>query len=508
MMAIGEKVAATEMATTTTEKPKRRKSKAQIKRMMERAEARGEVYQMPSDPSSAPSSEDNDNDVAQHQHKEEISSTTIAELSTAAAADPGRTGDDDAVSKSSTTSATAVQATQSKKWDAAVRLIQDLADIESKHKDLKAKERRSMKRKAEAIATEASDCSASELLEWYKTEQNAKAKTSAESKTDDSKNSTDNKKERQSNRTNNPYTVFVGQLSFDTTKEDLLQHFVSNLAEHYPARRLTKNDFTIRLLTDPKTKKSRGMAFVQLVGHHHHHHNADDADNNKNSGSNKDPELLYACLKLHLTYLKGRRINVERSAGGGKVVREERVRQHRTEQSRYVERTVQEMLQERYRRGEMREHEIDAGCMELCRRHSATVVQAALDRYVDSNGGDMDNPSAYLTFLLGKLAEEGIYKKKEDGDVQKMKNNNNKRRSPHPDTTIERDSGSSRNQSSQKRPRKPSHSNNTNKESSFANSSFARQGVDMSVSEKGTRDSSQIFPSMSLRGRGRGGYMR
>mmetsp|Transcript_30368 Transcript_30368/g.70969 ORF Transcript_30368/g.70969 Transcript_30368/m.70969 type:complete len:177 (+) Transcript_30368:245-775(+) len=126
-----------------------------------------------------------------------------------------------------------------------------------------------------------------------------------------------------------------------------------------------------------------------------------------------DPQILYACLRLHHTHLEGRRINVERSAGGKGDKRLEKLQQLRQEQSQHIVSVVDGILQECYDNRSIQKGELDDGVVALCQRHSPAVVQAALQEYVDKQGRDMDNPSAYLTFLLGKMAVEGIRDKEE-----------------------------------------------------------------------------------------------
>lgn len=307
-----------------------KKSKAQIKRLMKRADARGEVYEAPS-----------------VEEKEEP-----------------------------TTKATTTE--NSAKLLSARKLQQELLNIE-KDESMKAKDRRSAKRKAEAIAFETTGCQAEELLAWYK-EQN----DTQETKT---KKNADAKGEQQADKRKIPYILFIGQLSYDTTTESLMQHFKTELADD--GFDINEQTCKIRLLTDAKTKKSRGMAFVEL----------------------STPELMYGCLKLHKTMLEGRRINVEKSAGGGKhsEQRKEKIKTFRTQQEEYIESMVVKMIDEYKQKGEIQDGELDDGVIGLCKRHSGAVVEAALERYVESNGRDMDNPSAYLSFLLGKLAHEGIY---------------------------------------------------------------------------------------------------
>lgn len=325
------------------------KSAAQIRRAQKRAESRGEVY-VPPHPSTVEkivheSSSFNDIEL----EKESNSSGTVYKKSP----------------KSKLID-------HKEKIKVAAQLKKELESIE-RSTELKSKDRRAAKRKAEAIATGAAGCSSVELLEWYEQQQSTKQDVKAK----------------------NPYIAFVGQLSYDTSVDDLFAHIETELQNDKDFETtITKESVKIRLRSDPKTKKSLGMAFVE-VG---------------------DPETLYALLKLHHTFLKGRRINVERSGGGGKTSRTSKITTFREEQSQYMLEVVRNMIKEYQDRGEIKvEGELDEGVISLCTRHSATVVQAALERYTETNGRDMDNPSAYLSFLLGKLASEGIYKSSEDG---------------------------------------------------------------------------------------------
>jgi RNA recognition motif-containing protein len=323
-----------------------KKSKAQIKRLMERAEARGEVYHPPAE---------------KDEEENEAGDTATGADGAAPAIEPGtELGEKKSKIEGKT------------KLLAAKKLKVELAAIEN-DETLKAKERRSAKRKAEAIALESTSCQPDELLQWY--EENGGQQESREEV-----NKSDGKTR------NNPYILFVGQLDFSTSKKSLFEHIKTEIAEEH---KVTEETVKIRLLTDPKTKKSRGMAFVEVT----------------------DPEFLYSLLKLHLTMLDGRRINVERSAGGGRNSenKKSKIKQYRTEQGDFMEGGVKNMLDEYKKSGEIQEGELDDGVVGLCKRHSATVVQASLERYVESNGRDMDNPSAYLSFLLGKLASEGIH---------------------------------------------------------------------------------------------------
>jgi RNA recognition motif. (a.k.a. RRM, RBD, or RNP domain) len=82
-----------------------------------------------------------------------------------------------------------------------------------------------------------------------------------------------------------PLIVFVGQLSFKTTAQQLLDHFRNKGGVVGP--------LTVRLLTHEGTTRSKGMAFIETT----------------------DPATLYQCLALHHTRLDGRILNVEKSLG-------------------------------------------------------------------------------------------------------------------------------------------------------------------------------------------------
>ena len=382
-----------------------KKSKAQLRRMIQRASARGGVYQQP---------------------PKEDAETTRSSSSEAATADTA-TVDVPQTSKDASPKDT------TEKRRAAMQLSDELKAIDG-DSTLRSKERRSAKRKAEAIAQESTGCSAEELLEWF-----------------EDRNKGHRGKQHGKQKRKNPYIVFVGQLSYDTTQQSLFQHVKAELGGEHE---ITEETVRIRLLTDSTTKKSRGMAFVEL----------------------SDPELMYSCLKLHHTMLEGRRMNVERTAGGGRNSdnRRSKIKQYRAQQEEYMTTVVANMLDEYKKSGEIREGELDEASIALCSRHSAGVVQASLEKYIESNGRDMDNPSAYFSFLLGKLATEGVF-------GEDKKNSNTER----------------------PRKRQAQAKGKSNKPHHQRNSVLSAQGVDMIMGSSDTPDLSKIFPSMR-RGRGRG----
>ena len=321
---------------------------------------------------------------------------------------------------------------------------------------MKSKDRRSAKRKAEAIATESTGMSPEDLIKWY--EKNNKKKSSSSSAAANNDNENDEYVRK------NPLIAFVGQLSFETTKDDLMEHIKSQLGDTY---KVSDKTVKIRMLTNEKTKEFRGMAFVEVTD---------------------DPEFLYALLKLHHTFLKGRRINIERSAGGKKnsETRKTKLQQFKKEQEEYFAKVVDNILSEYKATGELREDELDEGVIAMCRRHSGPVVRAAVAEYIEKGGRDMDNPSAYLTFLISKFAKEGIHDVEETGKTKKNK--------PNPGGDKKR------------RPDNSSGSGNDNKRWKES-SGLAKSGVDMSFSDKMKASASNNNFHSSQRGRGRG-YMR
>lgn len=357
---------------------------------------------------------------------------------------------------------------------AAIQLKKELEEIET-NESLKAKERRSAKRKAEAIAAEASGMTCEALLEWYETF--GKAIQTLQNAGGTTKNKTATKKRP----SHDPYIVFIGQLSFETTADELFRYIQDQLQkDSSTVVKIKSQDIKIRLLTDPKTKKSRGMAFVEV----------------------ENPDLLYGLLKLHQTMLNGRRINVERSAGGKKnsEARQAKLSQYRKEQEEYFAEVVNKILKEYKDTGELREGELDDGVIALCQRHAGPVVRAAMAEYIEKGGRDMDNPSAYLSFLVTKFATEGIREDKDKGNKgEKHKSSNGvsfgKRKMSGKGDSATTSSGNGRGGMVKKK---------------FKQSSeFVNAGVDMSLSEKhggaGGNSLAKVFPS-ARRGRGRG-YM-
>lgn len=89
----------------------------------------------------------------------------------------------------------------------------------------------------------------------------------------------------ETNSKNKRFILFIGNLSFKTTKEDIEAHI----------KPTGVTPLAIRLQTDPVTKKPKGFAFMDLPNF----------------------QSLDKILNLHHSSLSGRKINVELTAGGG-----------------------------------------------------------------------------------------------------------------------------------------------------------------------------------------------
>nr|XP_022899671.1 nucleolin-like [Onthophagus taurus] len=81
------------------------------------------------------------------------------------------------------------------------------------------------------------------------------------------------------------YVVFVGNLPYDIEKQQLMDHFEKVGEIH-----------DIRIVTDPKTKKPKGFAYVEV----------------------KNEDSYQKALGLHNTFINGRKINVQYTQGGKK----------------------------------------------------------------------------------------------------------------------------------------------------------------------------------------------
>ena len=113
---------------------------------------------------------------------------------------------------------------------------------------------------------------------------------------------------------------------------------------------------------------------------------------------------------------------MERSAGGGAAAKKARITSFRESQTTFISETMDSILSSFVKDGEITSEELDEGVIGLCKRHSANVVEAALKEYVaekrerrikretlgEKEEENLRNPSAFLTHMIGRIAEEGV----------------------------------------------------------------------------------------------------
>ena len=302
-----------------------------------------------------------------------------------------RSGNSKDNKKSNQISEPAVTKKQRKKLNAAKKYLETLANIEQ-NEELVSKDRRSAKRKAEAIACEESgvdDMIIEELVKYYEENKHLLITHDQQKRKRKAKDITGDEGEGEHKKTN-PYILFVGQIPFNTTAETLFQHFVKYMG----GKIITKESMKIRIpnankedkYAAKKNRDTKGFAFVEF----------------------SDPEIMYECLKMHHTPLDGRRINVIRSGGGGKAARIETNKQRKIEQDEFISRTVDKIIQDYISEGKLKEGELDNGAVLLCKQRSAATVEVALAEYIEQRGDrQFDNPSAFFTTVMCTVTEEG-----------------------------------------------------------------------------------------------------
>lgn len=353
-----------------------KKTAAQIRRLQKRAADRGEAYKIPEE--NADDDKKKDETIIPNKNKN--------------------------ISKEKTSQ-------NKQKINIATKLHNELETIMD-DKEIKAKERRSHKRKAEAIALEESGCSTiDELLNFLP--KNKKKKNNEDGTNDntgDDVNKSQSKDEKEASKY--PLILFIGQLSYDTTKEQISEYFYKKLKQDpsISSTMSSPNDinasalFQVRLLTDSKTKKSKGMAFFQTY----------------------DPQIMYACLQLHHTYLNGRRINVEKSTGGKKdsKIRQDKLSSFRTEQKKYLSNSVDSMFKEFVDNGTIDKKEFDDNTIGVCKRHAPSIVHKTLLEYIETKEHKkfaIRNKSSYFIAMLEKVGKDDNNDDEKHRDEKKYK---------------------------------------------------------------------------------------
>ena len=124
-------------------------------------------------------------------------------------------------------------------------------------------------------------------------------------------------------------------------------------------------------------------------------------------------EALYACVACHHAHLDGRRVNVEKSAGGGKATKKDKLKRHRERQDAKIEESVERVIGEFVSQGRIEERVFDEGVRKLLQRRSGRVANMALEEFASLEGREsFDNPAAYLTKIVCRIsAEENPFEK-------------------------------------------------------------------------------------------------
>lgn len=410
-----------------------------------------------------------------------------------------------------------LDSTQSKRMTAAHQLHTSLSHMEANSTKLNAKERRSAKRKAEAIAKEESGCQdIDELMSYYHAHKDQCSdlvvKEIPPTEVEPYSSTITNKTERtkKETRKKNPYILFVGQLSYSTTKQALFDHFKNHVSEGITPETLTirlmnvqneykefeENDTTEPNLRKTNTKSTKGgYAFAEFT----------------------TPTIMYKCLKLHQTELDGRRINIYRGASNRahSKSRQVKITQRRHEQETYVAHAVTKIVQEYMDAGQLSNEELDEGVIALLKRRSADVVNHALREYIDKRDGrneSLENPSAFLTAIVCEMSQEPTSSKMSYAHTNTSRGKDRERGKGRETYTSNRGYRTSQtNQSAKDDYSYYGIQNNDSHDTVLSRMSiFSKEGVDMSASERDTNVSNdfqnrmdRIFPSW-LRGRGRG----
>jgi len=174
-------------------------------------------------------------------------------------------------------------------------------------------------------------------------------------------------------------TVFVGQLPLRATADDVAKHFEA------------AGSAKVRLLTHRKGGGSRGIAFVEL----------------------ESESAVHSALKLHHSVMDGRRINVERTVGGGGKSdrRAGRLSALRQKQGSNILNAAKALVastlpEEGGERDAPTQRDADDRVVEFLSTIEASVAEAALKECVELDMSSVKNRPAYLMGVLKRKTEQ------------------------------------------------------------------------------------------------------
>lgn len=173
-----------------------------------------------------------------------------------------------------------------------------------------------------------------------------------------------------------PYVVFVGQIGYSVSVEELRHFFVSKEVH---------GEIKIRLLTDKETGCSRGMAFVEL----------------------ENAIEMHKCIALHKSIFQGKAINIEKSCGGkDKDKRKQRIDEKRKEQQVKQDETIQRIVEQYTTAGVIEPEKFGDSFNVKLHRSGPHVLGKALQAY--SRLADEKRKLSRLDQLLDRYKQQEV----------------------------------------------------------------------------------------------------
>ncbi|TDH69074.1 hypothetical protein CCR75_001680 [Bremia lactucae] len=147
-------------------------------------------------------------------------------------------------------------------------------------------------------------------------------------------------------------------------------------------------EITLRMLTDKKTKKFKGMAFIEV----------------------KDNKALGAALSRHHTLLLGRRINVELTAGGGgkkSEIRRQKIDSLRSKQSIVQVKKAKALIQKRIDSPEYKltQEDVDDRMIDFLSWFDYETAKKALDELDRCVSDNVNNRKAFFMGILKRFRQ-------------------------------------------------------------------------------------------------------
>ena len=217
----------------------------------------------------------------------------------------------------------------------------------------------------------------------------------------DSARNSQNKKSKRVRKTTGAHTLFVGQLPFYATQESILEHFES----------FGVLGASVRLLTNKKTGKSKGIAFLEVTS---------------------DKQVATA-LRAHHTLLGNRQINVERTVGGGGngKARREKLKSLRQLQGTAFLQEIRALVDEAIEKsdGAIERADIDDRLVEALCNFPRKAAKLILEEVSQSDFSTVRNKSAWIMGFIKRYRDKMQAKEDfSDADAGKYKDRKDKRR--------------------------------------------------------------------------------